>query len=352
MTTAALPAYQFTYDSAGAGELAGVLFPYGGKLAWVYDTFTYSSNRLLREVQKRNLQADSSHSSTAWSYGLSRPDAANSVTQHTAMTLTDASGVGVKTWNFNSSGQVSSFVQAASAGGTVYTTDTYTWTTDPAGNPYISAKVSVTDPNGSNPQSAKTTQTLDQYGNTTQSVVYPYNNTSTPLNTYNNTYLTDATYMGYYIRNRLLSTTLTNASGTTTLAQNYYDGKYSSFGEPARPAWAQTTCNGSWGQPNPGSGATLLDATPPVPFLYRGLTATSVNPATTYCMQYDGLGVVQHTLGSDGTNSTSTANSSTNYTAPSSISTQSYGESITYNSWLGATSVTGLNGEQLSMTYD
>jgi hypothetical protein len=142
-------------------------------------------------------------------------------------------------------------------------------------------------------------QTLDQYGNTTQSVVYPYNNTSTPLNTYNKTYITDATYLGYYVRNRLLSTTLTNASGPTTLAQNYYDGKYSSFGEPTLPAWAQTMCNWSWSQPNPGSGATMLDATPPVPFLYRGITGIVVNPASTHCMLYDGFGAPLHALGSD-----------------------------------------------------
>jgi hypothetical protein len=87
------------------------------------------------------------------------------------MTLTDASNVGAKTWNFVTSGSswqlglVSEFVQKASASGTVYTDDTYTWSQDPAGNPYISAKVSVTDPSTPNAQTAKTTQVLDQYGN-------------------------------------------------------------------------------------------------------------------------------------------------------------------------------------------
>ena len=63
----------------------------------------------------------------------------------------------------------------------------------PAGNPYISAKTSVTltDPrNGQPADSPLSTQNLDQYGNVLQSVIYPYNNnTTTPLRTYNNTYL-------------------------------------------------------------------------------------------------------------------------------------------------------------------
>src|SRR3954447_1855291 len=86
-------------------------------------------------------------------------------------------------------GLVSEFKQSASAGGTVYTDDTYTWSQDPAGNPYISTKVSVTDPGASNQQSAKSTRILDQYGNVTQSVIYPYNNAITPLRTYNSTFL-------------------------------------------------------------------------------------------------------------------------------------------------------------------
>jgi hypothetical protein len=252
MTTAGLPAYAFAYDTAGASELTSVTFPYGGELSWVYNTFQYSGSRYLREIQTRMLAVASSQPSTTWSYSLTRPDGANSVTMHTAMTLTDASGVGAKTWSFSGSsnpawelGMVTGFVQSASAGGYVYSSDTYTWSQDPAGNPYISEKDSATDPGGSNAQTAKTTQTLDQFGNMTQSAVYPYNNASTPLNVYNSTYLTDSGYLANYIRNRALSTTLTTGGSTIALAQNYYDGKYSSFGEPTLPAWVQTHCNWS-----------------------------------------------------------------------------------------------------------
>ena len=105
----------------------------------------------------------------------------------------------------------------------MYTSDTYTWSQDPAGNPYISAKTSVTDPGTGNQQSALSTQTLDQYGNVLQSVIYPYNNTTTtPLRTYNNTYLSDSNHTSNYVMNALQTSTLTFGTTTKTLVQNYF----------------------------------------------------------------------------------------------------------------------------------
>ncbi len=60
----------------------------------------------------------------------------------------------------------------------------------------------------------------------------------------------------------------------------------------------------------------------------------------------------QYVSRSDGRTVSLSADSATNYSAPMSISTESYSQSVTYNSWLGITSTTGANGEQLSMTYD
>ena len=56
--------------------------------------------------------------------------------------------------------------------------------------------------------------------------------------------------------------------------------------------------------------------------------------------------------GTDGTTLQSNLPASTNYAAPTTITTQTYGETIGYNSWLGVTQTTGLNGEQLYLTYD
>src|SRR5580698_6368703 len=64
-----------------------------------------------------------------------------------------------------------------------------------------------------------------------------YNNTSAPVQTYNSTFLNDATYAGgdynsfkptasyieNYIRNKLVTTTLTAGGTTQTLVRNYYD---------------------------------------------------------------------------------------------------------------------------------
>jgi hypothetical protein len=145
-------------------------------------------------VGGRFLAPDALHATNPpWSYGISRPDAANSVTVHSAMTLTDASGIGAKTWSFNTSGVAwqiglaSKYTQLASVGGAILHDDYYTWSQDAAGHPYISADTSISDEGTGNQQSALSTQTLDQYGNVTQSVKYPYNNTTAPLQTYNNT---------------------------------------------------------------------------------------------------------------------------------------------------------------------
>ncbi len=56
--------------------------------------------------------------------------------------------------------------------------------------------------------------------------------------------------------------------------------------------------------------------------------------------------------GSDGSITSAAADSSTNFSAPVTITSQSYSTTLTYNSWLGVTQTTGGNGEQMSMTYD
>ena len=69
-------------------------------------------------------------------------------------------------------------------------------------------------------------------------------------------------------------------------------------------------------------------------------------------MAYYQFGPLSYGGSSDGSAVSNTVDASTNYSAPTAISTQSYGETISYNSWLGVASTTGLNGEQLTMAYD
>ncbi len=331
--------YMFTYDTAGAAELLQVTFPYGGHLRWSYGNDAYVGSRKLRAVTGRYLAADSA-GATEWSYGISR-DNASSQTIHGTMTLTDASGVGTKTWNFIQPGGsapawqvglVSSFVQSGSA---VLQSDSYTWSQTPTSlNPYISAKTSAMNPGGSNAQSALSTQTLDQYGNATGAVTYPYNNTTTPLRTYASSYLNSSTYTSHYIFDRLVTTTMTTGGVMKTLVTNTYDayGAYTPYG------YAPPTLE--------------IDASPSIPFSHRGLLTSSVTPAKSSAMNYYSYGGLATGAGSDGTSVTASADSSTNYAAPQSIATQSYSETVSYNSWLGITQTTGANGEQLSMVYD
>ena len=133
-TSIAAGTYDFTYDSAGASELTEVTFPTGGHLRWNYISFEYNGVRTLREVGTRYLAADPA-GMVEWTYPITRPDASNSVTVHSAMTLADASGIGAKTWSFIQPsgsnawqvGLASGFTQLSSPTGTVYTSDAYTW---------------------------------------------------------------------------------------------------------------------------------------------------------------------------------------------------------------------------------
>jgi len=341
-------AYSFTYDTASAGELLQVRFPYGGCLGWGYVSFTYAGGRILREAGSRSLAADSA-CATKWNYTISRNDTSNpNPTVHANMTLVDASGVGSKTWNFittNTSGYqawqvglLSSFVQQASSGGTTMQQDTFTW-------------VTVHDPNSSNPQSAQTNQTLDQYGNVTQSVVYGYNNTSAPIQTYNNTYVynsayqscptnpncamyggsspADSAYASNYVYNRMATTSLVLPGNVTkALLTNFYDQ----------------------GTPTASKAPSLLDGTVSTA---RGDVTISVTLASTTSTGYYDTGSTNNVYSRTGRTASCTGLSSSNlYAAPGTITTESYSASVSYNGWMAVTSTTGANNEQLYMTYD
>ena len=332
--------YQFTYDTAGAGELNQVTFPFGGHLRWSYANDTYIGSRSLRAVSGRFLAADSA-GATEWSYGITR-DSASSAVLHATMSLTDASGVGSKTWNFLTAagtptwhlGLVGQFLQQPSvSSSTILQSDTYVWSQDPAGRPYISQKTTVMDQGTANQQSALSTQTLDQYGNVTQSVIYPYNNTSTPLLTYNNTWLNSSTYTANYIFNRLVTSTLTTGGAVKTLAQNAYD---------------------LYGVDNPSGYQTPtgeIDANP-LPFSHRGYLSSSTTPAGTTWTEYSAYGAATYAWRSDGTTVNISSTSATNYSAPQTITTQSYSTNIGYNAWLAPTQTTGSNGETMYISYD
>ena len=367
ITVPAAGAYGFTYDSAGAAELTQATFPWGGHLRWTYVSQAYAGtggNRLLREVGTRYLAADSA-GATEWSYPFSHTDSSSAIaTVHSDTSLVDynASGGGAKTWTFfNSSGTsawemglASQFAQLTSVAGTVYTRDTYTWAQNGSSNPYISTKVHVIDPGATYAQSAQSTQTADAYGNTTQVVVYPYNNTTTPLQTYNSTYLTGSAYAAKYILNRLLTTTLTTGGATKTLLTNYYDMAGYNGLPTANPCNAPVALayDDTYYEVYPASAAHEFVPTPYSFYGYAGLVTQTVNPATSTCTHYYQFGTLADATSSDGSTVTASSDTGTNYAAPNALTTQSYNYSLSYNAWLGMTSTTGANGEEISMTYD
>ena len=67
---------------------------------------------------------------------------------------------------------------------------------------------------------------------------------------------------------------------------------------------------------------------------------------------FNNWGTLSSASATDGSSVTLTSDATTNYAAPTTVTTQSYSQTLAYNSWLGITEATGLNGEQLSMTYD
>jgi RHS repeat-associated protein len=112
----------------------------------------------------------------------------------------------------------------------------------------------------------------------------------------------------------------------------------------------RATCVGA-GLPEPWLGTTAeFDANSPI--LYKGLLATSATNTKAIGMSYYRYGGVASVSATDGTTATASASAGTNYAAPESISVQNYSQTVSYNAWLGITSQTGANGEQLSMTYD
>jgi len=274
----------------------------------------------------------------------------NSVIVHSAMTLTDASGVGAKTWTFSGAGPawqvglVSAFVQSQSVGGTILQEDGYMWTPDPAGRPYIMEKTTAIDQGSSNPQTAYSSQTLDQYGNVTQSVIYPYNNPDTALRTYNTTYVTASTYLSAYLYNLPVTTTLTTGGSTTTILSNQYDTSACVLAPDGAGV-----CGG-YTPPYPSSNVPTREYDTQEGHL--GALTTSVTNARGTATSYYPWGSVATVFFDNGTTATASADQTTNYAAPLSISAQSYNETIGYTAWLGVAQTTGANGEQLAMTYD
>jgi YD repeat-containing protein len=206
----------------------------------------------------------------------------------------------------------------------------YSWTTDPAGNPYISSVTTSLDPDTENQVQKKLDQTKDAYGNVTQTKLYEWNSLTTPARTYTNTYSTDSNYTSRYIRNRLLSSTLTSGSQTITLVTNTYDG--STITDPG--------------------GMREHDAAYSTGFLYRGNVTRRVDLVGTTTLAYDVGGNAVSVTAPGGVAVSGSYQSSTNFATPSSITTNTLADTLQWSAFLGLTEKTGPNGDNASTVYD
>ncbi len=189
---------------------------------------------------------------------------------------------------------------------------------------------------GSGQAQKKTTQSIDAYGNVTQSSIYDWNNLTTPARTYNNTYVTDANYTSRYIRNRLLSSTVTGGGQTVTLATNVYDcyGGICSTTNVSDPSQLREH-----------------DGTYDVNFHYRGNLLSHTDPGGVKTFAYDVTGNALNGTAA-GVTSSASYDASKNYAVPASMTTNSLSQTMQWSGFLGLTQETGPNGDTLSTLYD
>jgi RHS repeat-associated protein len=327
-------AYDATLPSGTTGELTQVTLPYNGHLRWEYTSRTLSGSRTVREVANRYLLKAVGAAETQVS--LQRSSGDSSLTVHAWADLFDWQANAEKAWFFQTDGTQSNaglqtaFEERQLPGQTPLTHQDYTWSQDPSGNLYIGSVVTVLDARQTYWVQKKTTQVQDAHGNVTQMQMYDFGNLTTPARTYTNTYLTDPNYTSRYIFNRLVSSVVTNGAVSTTLIQNTYDG-------------APLFDLGAIREHDPAYSGS---------FTYRGNVASSTTPSGTRLYPtYDSGGNVMN-ASQNGVNVSSNVNNSTNYAAPSAITTGALTNNMNWTSFLGLSSQTGPNGDTTSMNYD
>ena len=206
------------------------------------------------------------------------------------------------------------------------------------GNNYISQTLVTEDVNGAAVQK-ETTQTLDAWGNVTQAHVFDYGNLTTPARTYNTTFLTDPNYTGYYINNRPLVATVTDASGNVvTLSDNRYDGNNSpqacvGGSQPTGPIYEWDSEYGR--SSNPGD---------------HGNVTNRFGPAGYTCYYYDETGNLINTS-VNGHVATIAVDGTRNYAVPATITTNTT-TTMTWSGFFGMKTNTGPNGDQAAVAYD
>ena len=317
-------AHLFEYGgNSGPAELSKVTFPYGAYFRYEYRNSSHSPTSILREIDKRYLSASPGASEqlySTWFYLT----IGNSFHQYTG--VIDPTNA-FKRWEFNSAGLTATYNELLLPNWTLYRGQTYSWNT--TGNAYLASVITSLE----NGQQMKTEQTVDADGNVTERKVYDYGQGSPGalMRTYTTSFVTDGNYTSRYMRNRVLSGTVTQAGQPTlTLVQLLYDQGFL-LDRPTVRHWALP-------------GTTV-----------RGNVTRRTAPGSVRNMLYDNLGMVYQTDDGNGHTLEITPDASKDYAVPAVITpfnSATLATSMTWNSFLGLTQETGPNGASSAATYD
>jgi RHS repeat-associated protein len=339
----------YTYDTAaatasctssgtgtsGAGELTQITTPYCGHLRWTYTTGSPLSGTTYNEIQNRYLSMTSGAAESEIEL-IRGNDASYQI--HSSATLDDSPASAEKYWAFETEpGLFNSALELSYEERTLSTHTPLshldlTWAQTPTSlNPYIGTTVTKLDPGQTYEADKQTTQTLDQYGNLLTMQIYNFGSgaVGSLARTYTNAYLGGSSYTSRYIFNRLTTSKVTDGTNLTTLASNTYDNGVSAV-----------------------TGAYEHDDTNyPATFVYRGNVYTSTTLTTSATISTDMTGNTTATY-VNGVYSTVTTNSSTNYAAPSQVTTNTLTSTMNWSGFLGLSSATDPNGDTGSISYD
>ncbi|HUS08289.1 MAG TPA: RHS repeat-associated core domain-containing protein [Bryobacteraceae bacterium] len=340
-----------TFQYNTSGELTRATLPYGGYLRWDYTTWTYPNSRSFREVLNRYVAYSAGAAEKSFYMERDAGDPSREIHWKARWHDQSKSPNPLKAWLFVydttqfNVGLPYSYVEKTDTVSWHHRWSATTWAQDANGNPYISAVDSSLHVSPAGAATKRSEQTLDIYGNVIQSKIFDYGNLTTPARTYTHTYLSDPQYLALYMRNRLLTTDVTNASQQTTrLVTNTWGDALGARPCPAYEAWTPgTVCPGmtSWD-------STIFSAARPV---HRAMLFTSATPGSTSYTQYDVAGNLTTGTG-DGLTVSVTASAANAYAAPSAITNGGFTSSATWDALLNLTSQTGANGEVASIVYD
>jgi hypothetical protein len=291
--------YAMTYPPLNTGEMTKIKIPYGGYARWDLAAITYNASRQVREVTAF-VHAKDGTALTEKSYPLIHESNTSTLSQHAFTQLREPGGspTAAKEWIFGNPVGVAGMVTQYK----VYQLPTWEikqwvdtfWGVDGYNKPYITGSRTYDDVGKSYQVEKRVEQTQDTWGNLTSMRVFNWGATGgTPRRQYTNTYLTTGPYASAYIRNRLLSSTMSeNGGAAVTLVTNEYDNYGAGCAGGASCVITAT------------SGARQKDAAYTTGYTLRGnLTSTSRygdgsqswNPTTWNWLFYDDTGSVVKT---------------------------------------------------------